>query len=135
MSTRRRGRGRSGRPLLVVLALLGLLWMHGLGTHGTVEPAGAADTVTHAAHQEPAAAAEDHGDEGDHGGAGDHGGHVTAVGLCLALLLVAVLLTGRWRRGLLLRLRGATGTLATGLAPPAPRTRPPDLVALGVCRC
>ncbi|VXB09532.1 DUF6153 family protein [Nocardioides sp. AX2bis] len=129
MGTARRGGGRCWRPLLVVLALLGLLWMHGLGTHGTVEPAAAADSVTHAAHQDPAASEE------DHGGAGDHGGHVMAVGLCLALLLAAVLLTGRWRRGLLLRLRDLTRTLSTGLAPPAPRARPPDLVALGVCRC
>ena len=42
MSVQRRGSGRRWRPLLVVLALLGLLWMHGLGTHGTTEPPAAA---------------------------------------------------------------------------------------------
>ncbi len=117
-----------------MLALVGLLWMHGLGTHGTggTGGTGATDTspaaAAHAVHQEPAA-------DADPGGSGDHGAHVMAVGLCLALLLAAVLLPLRRSRGVLLRLRRSASRVPGLLPGVVPRARPPDLVALGICRC
>lgn len=129
--------GGRWRPVLVVLALLGLLWMHGLGTHGLVGPAPAEAHAGHAGHAAavggtPATAAGTTEEQGEGGG---HGAHLVAGGLCLALLLAAVVLLGARRTGLLLRLRTTGRGLLPGLARLAPRARPPDLVALGVCRC
>lgn len=126
--------GGRWRPVLVVLALLGLLWMHGLGTHGLVGPAPAEAHAGHAGHAAavggtPAGTTEEQGE------GGGHGAHLVAGGLCLALLLAAVVLLGARRTGLLLRLRTTGRGLLPGLARLAPRARPPDLVALGVCRC
>ena len=127
------------RLLLAVLALLGLLAMHGLDAHGvTASPSATPTAAGGSAADHPAGG---HGASGHVGDSPDeapteHGGHSLVMGLCLALLVAAcVLLAPRLRpRWFVGRAPRSSVSRPRLLAMAAP-ARPPDLVALGVCRC
>lgn len=126
--------------------------MHGLAAHGASGAPGATSTVTSlAAPDHPGAgvsgahAADTRGPQfrttgaeqcASCGDGPDHGGHSLAVGLRLALLMVAfaLVVTSMASR------RRRRSTSSAGLSSPrwseiVARARPPDLIALGVCRC
>ena len=133
---RSRPPGNLARWLVLLVALVGLMAMHGLSDHGVGGPvaasAGAAAPM----------AGHDHG--GGEGGSDDGGGHGGGggmlTGLCLAVLVAllpfaaaAALTRLRWSRGTGLRDRAAvvgTATRARARGPGAP-----DLRMLSVQRC
>lgn len=146
---------RAVRLLLAVVALLGLFAMHGLAGHGVAGALGADGSI-----QVAGVAAHPPGDLVDSvealsgprdaagTGAGLHGAgmpeghgdgnplHAAMAGLCLALLALLVVIVARrgwWRRVLSApdRATSSPHRLFRSLRP----RPPPDLVALGVCRC
>ncbi|WP_445256167.1 hypothetical protein [Nocardioides aurantiacus] len=127
------------RAALLLLALLGLLAMHGLAAHGTAGHHGAtaplaAPLAAHgpAHHAAPTAAADLLAPATPLAPAGDP---TAGAGLCLAVLLLGLvaLLALRRTGGLPLLLRSPV--LLPPLMPPARDPDPPDLSRLCVLRC
>jgi len=121
--------------LLVLIALLGLLAMHGLSAHGAA-PAGAATQAgaAHAHADHPTSPADDDARAGT-GGAEPGHHHLALMGLCLAVLAGAL---AAW--SLLRRRLGVGWTPAVAIAPVrAPGARrlhgPPCLHLLSIQRC
>lgn len=138
------------RLVLATLALLGLVAMHGFGGHGV-----------HSTADDVASGHGSHGSHGshDHGvveatleavettgtviatvremcadGCSQHAGAL-ALGLCVAILLSAILLLGS-RAGLALLLsRGSDRWRLVASTAARRRRRPPDLFALSILRC
>lgn len=148
MPRRRSAATGSLRALAAVVALLGLLLMHGLSDHGTHHPvaapaSGAGSTPAlaadahagHAADAAPAAPTPDGSTDRD-------GSQVAAglAGLCLAvlatgLLALLVAVAGRPGRGWAVLRAPARGRVVPLLLARLPRPPTPDLHALGVMRC
>lgn len=153
-------RSRAVRLLLAVVALLGLFAMHGLAGHGVAGHGVAGSLGADGSIRVAGVAAHPPGDLVDSvealggprdaagTGAGLHGAgtsaghgdgnplHAAIAGLCLALLAVLVVIVARrgwWRRVLSAPDRAISSPhrLFRSLRP----RPPPDLVALGVCRC
>lgn len=126
------------RLLLATLALLGLLAMHGLGTHGVHgdDATGQVGAHPHAA-SEPVglgSVAEAVPVGGCSDGCGQHTELLTVM-LCVAVLLAGLALL-RPRSGLLGALVVPGRLLQLPSAPAARRRRrPPDLLALSILRC
>jgi hypothetical protein len=115
------------RQLLATVALLGLFAMHGLSDHGTSEHLGMVGDEQAMAHAQPAVAAAEmpagHSDMG-------------AVGLCLAVLVAAVLGFAAVRLRLLSSWLPWSSYRDRRWAVVAGRDRdPPDLVHLSIQRC
>lgn len=133
-----------GRWLLLLVALGGLLAMHGLSDHGVGGPAAVGPATTHVAMDTGTPATDPADDAVARGGAADgpgehHGGSV--VGMCLAVI-GAVLLLGvvARRSGFITRLRHALTThlavlTATSFWARARGPAPPDLRLLSIQRC
>ncbi len=123
------------RPLLLLVALVGLFAMHGLSDHGasahvSVAPAESSmsgHSMAAMSSEAPAVGAED-----------DPAGHseLALAGLCLAILVAAVLGFGFARR----RVMAYLGMWAPRLTRAWPRLPgrdrdPPDLIRLSIQRC
>lgn len=129
-------RASIGRWLVLLVALAGLMAMHGLSDHGVGGPVPLQHSSAMSGAASPGPA---HGDEEPAGGHG--GGHEgLLVGLCLAVLAAVLLVAGlRTHRRPFLAWRTRLGDLALALAT-AVRARArgparPDLRLLSVQRC
>ncbi|MFC7493927.1 MULTISPECIES: DUF6153 family protein [unclassified Nocardioides] len=133
-----------GRWLLLLVALGGLLAMHGFSDHGVGGPGAVASSEAEVpADAHTHSGAHDVGGDGAGGSSGGHGDHHggLVVGMCLAVLAAGLLLGATWRRaGLTVRLRRALADPVVVEAATAVRARargpaPPDLRLLSIQRC
>ena len=147
---RRRPLAAVGRWLVPLVALAGLMAMHGLSDHGVGGLAGSSAVRADAAVAAPVADASaegthehERGQVGDsgsesHGGHDGHGGLV--VSLCLAVLaavlVLAALVRGAGVLGTLrLRVVDVTGAVAAAVRARARGPGRPDLDVLSIRRC
>ncbi|GAA1157509.1 DUF6153 family protein [Nocardioides aquiterrae] len=139
--------GNVARWLVLLVALVGLMAMHGLSDHGTggpaAVPAGAAAPMSGHGHTESAGGGDHGGGPGGGHGGGHGDGHGDAglvTGLCLAVLVallpfVAASARARLLRSLTAELRDLATAVGAAIRARARGPSAPDLTLLSVLRC